>query len=341
MVRTGNPRWQRLTRAAERHGSTCVVAHNNPDPDAIASAWAVTRLIGHMTATRPSCIAGGGVTRADNREMLRLLNPPIEFVGEYDPRPDELVVFVDCQPAGGNHPVRRFPPPSHLAVIDHHPVKSAGSRLAYRDIRPHAAATASIATSYLRSADLSPGRELATALLHAVRTEVAGGETSFGRLDRQAIRWLTPEADPSAIATIQQAPLPVAYIADVIAGLQAAERAGDTVFCNLPHVSGPDLVGETADLLIRCEGIHRVLAVAEWRGKLYLSARVTDDGTDASQLLRSILPDAASAGGHQRRAGAQVPLNAESPDCIIADIRSQWFHVIGHDARIAQTLLTP
>lgn len=203
------------------------------------------------------------------------------------------------------------------------------------------ASTASTATSYLRSADLSLGRELATALLHAVRTEVAGGETSFGRLDRQAIRWLTPEADPSAIATIQQAPLPVAYIADVIAGLQAAERVGDTLFCNLPHVSGPDLVGETADLLIRCEGVHRVLAVAQWDEKLHLSARVTKNGTDASQLLRSILPDTASAGGRQRRAGAQMPIVAGMVDRALKDLRSQWFHAAGRDPHRAQVMLAP
>ena len=60
-----------------------------------------------------------------------------------------------------------------MAVIDHHPT-GRDSQLLFQDIRTDAAASASIAASYLREQQVEPGMKLATAILYAIRTETCG-----------------------------------------------------------------------------------------------------------------------------------------------------------------------
>ena len=95
-----------------------------------------------------------------------------------------------------------------------------GRSLHFRDVRPRAAASASIAASYLAEQGLEPGPKLATALLFAIRTETRGGETYHSRLDRSVLLWLTERADPSLLAEIEQRPSRLEYYGDLILGLQ-------------------------------------------------------------------------------------------------------------------------
>ena len=55
-----------------------IVMHDNPDPDAIATGWAIHRLVGERCGLPVRLVAGGEIVRAENRHMVELLNPPIE-----------------------------------------------------------------------------------------------------------------------------------------------------------------------------------------------------------------------------------------------------------------------
>ncbi len=57
-----------------------VVAHDNPDPDAISTGWAIMRLIECKLQLPVRMIGGGHIVRAENRQMVELLNPPIELM---------------------------------------------------------------------------------------------------------------------------------------------------------------------------------------------------------------------------------------------------------------------
>ena len=59
--------------------------------------------------------------------------------------------------------------------------------------------------------------------------------------------------------------------------------------CFLPKAQGPEIIGEVADLLVRCEGTHQVLCAAVVGNDLFLSVRTEDDQGDASQLVRDTI----------------------------------------------------
>ncbi len=326
--RTRRVRAERLLEVLQPYDELVVLMHDNPDPDAIATGWAIHTIIGECLG-RPSRLVGGGaIVRAENREFVSRLQPPLELVSGLDITRPTGVIFVDCSPLGVNHiPFGGLLEP--LAVIDHHPSsRLPGDVIPFVDVRPHAAASASIATAYLGQLKQEPDERLATALLYAIRTETRGFETEHSRLDRSAIRWLTKWANPSWIAEIESAPLSKSYFGDLALALQNTFLYDDAAFCLLPRVEGAEVVGEVADLLVRCVGIQRVMCAAAIEDAILLSVRTAEGGEDAGELVQTLLEGLGHGGGHAHRAGGKIPGAAgRTIDSFEKELRARWLRV--------------
>jgi nanoRNase/pAp phosphatase (c-di-AMP/oligoRNAs hydrolase) len=307
-----------------------VVMHDNPDPDAIAAGWGVQVLIEEKLSAAVRLVGGGAIVRAENRHMVDLLAPPIELVDHVDFDAGSAAVLVDCGAEATNHVVTRqqIKP---VAIIDHH---SNGQlpQASYLDIRPDAAASATIVASYLREQQIELGPKLATAMLYAVRTETCGHETHFSQLDRSILPWLTEHGDPALLAEIENAPLTRDYFADLLLALQSTFLYDDAAICFLPRASGAEIVGEVADMLIRCDGIRRVLCATIVAEDLLISARTQPGHGSATELLQTTLEGIGGAGGHSHRAGGKIYDVGHSTKFIEAlhdDLRSRWLTACG------------
>ena len=319
-------RSDKFIRALSSHKEVIIVTHNNPDPDAIAAGWAVRELISRRLKTPVRLIAGGDVIRAENRLMLEVLNPPLELIKHLQPNSLAGIVLVDCNIGMTNH-IATEVHTSPTAVIDHHNAGKKIKRLNYSDIRSNAAATASITASYLREQGIEPNPKLATAILYAIETETAGGESAYSSLDLSIITWLTPRADRKLLAEIRHAPVEQTYYAEITLAFQNSRIYDDTVFCILPHASSPEIVAEVADLLIRCNTINRVFCGAVVRADMYISVRTTESGGNATELVRVILKGLGNGGGHSRRAGGRIILSPKAqrvPKSLECTLRNNW-----------------
>lgn len=326
-------RSDRFLKVLSDYERVLVVAHDNPDPDAIATGWAIRRLVRHTLDRPVRVVAGGEIVRAENRHMMRLLAPPIELVHGVQLAGGTAVVLVDCGYGTGNHLLSEHAI-RPVAVIDHHLPSGRRGRLPFKDLRPHVAATASIATSYLREQGVGADPKLSTALLYAIRTETRAYETRHSRLDRSAILWLTPAADPAQLAEIESAPLSRDYFADLALALERTFVYQDTAICLLPRAAGPETVGEVADMLIRCETVHRVLCGAAVGDDLLVSVRTQAATESAAALVREALRGLGRGGGHEFRAGGKIPgviKGGRIPEPLQDQLRSQWLSVAGVD----------
>ncbi len=333
MTHSRSSRSERFLAAVSACDEIFVVTHDNPDPDAIASGWAIYCLIQAKLDKPVRLIGGGAIVRAENRYMLKLLEPPLELVRELACPPGTGVVLVDCGSMAQNHLLPRDAA-GPVAVIDHHPASDGAGQLRFRDVRPRSAASASIAASYLREQGVEPSRRLATALLYALQTETAGNEVYYSRLDRTILLWLSRYGDPAVLAEIENAPLSPAYFADLALALQGTFIYGDTALCLLPRASGAEIVGEVADLLVRCEGIRRVLCGAVVNEDIVLSARTHPDGEDAAALVRSTVEGLGYGGGHRHRAGGKIPGRGRGPvvlELLQDELLSRWLIACGID----------
>ena len=321
-------RWRRSARflqVIQEFDRALVVAHDNPDPDAISTGWAIMRLIESKLRLPVRMVAGGHIVRAENRQMVELLGPPIELMDCAPLEPNTAIILVDAGLDATNH-LLAGSDTRPVAVIDHH-VTGECARIPFRDIRPRVAASASIATSYLKGEAVEPGEALATALLYALKTETRGSETFYSSVDRAALTWLTKRSNPGLLAEIENAPLSRDYYADLVLALQGTLVYEDSAFCLLPRAEGPEIVGEIADLIARCRGIHRVFCGTLIEGNLLISVRTDKQGGNATALLQSTLEGCGYGGGHRHRAGGKildVSTNHRVPAPVVRELKARW-----------------
>lgn len=319
----------RLLEVLEPYDDLVVMMHDNPDPDAIATGWAIHTLIEERLDRQARLVGRGAIVRAENREFIARLQPPIELVSQLDITRPSGVIFVDCGPKAINHiPLGGILEP--LAVIDHHPSsRVSGDVIPLQDVRPQAAACATIATAYLRDLKQEPHERLATALLYAIRTETKAFETKHSTLDRRAIQWLTRWANPTWIAEIENAPLPRSYFGDLVLALQSTFLYDDAALCLLPQVDGAEVVGEVADLLIRCEEVRRVMCAAAVNDAILISVRTAENGDDAGKLVQALLEGFGHGGGHSHRAGGKIPdvTAGRITESHEKELRGRWLRV--------------
>jgi len=172
--------------------SLLIVLQDNPDPDSIASAVALRRLANSLAAVHCSIAHGGTVGRAENRALVRYLNPNMRFLDEIEFAKFDLTALVDTQPGTGNNSFPDSLIPD--VVVDHHPFRRATRCAQFVDIRSSYGATATILLEYLNRAGIRLDVPLATALLYAIRSDTQDLGQEASRADIEAIGLLYPLA---------------------------------------------------------------------------------------------------------------------------------------------------
>jgi nanoRNase/pAp phosphatase (c-di-AMP/oligoRNAs hydrolase) len=284
-------------------GSDRVLVVINADPDAIASAMAVRRLLWRRVA---------GVTlsniniikRPDNIAMVRLLRAGLVHSDETDEKKFDRFVMVDSQPSH-NEAFARF---SFDAVIDHHP--DTGIKAAFTDIRPEYGATASIMTEYLRTARIQPSAKLATALLHAIKTDTDNFERHAVNEDIRAFQFLFRYANIHLSRKIEQADLRLDFLKYFRIALQTMRMHKGRVFVHLGAVVNPDVCVVVADFFMRICSVKWSIVSGFYENKLILIFRNDGLRKDAGKTAKQGFGHLGSAGGHKSMARAEIPVQA-------------------------------
>src|SRR5438477_12228092 len=155
-----------LLGALDRPGPLVILPHDNPDPDALASAAALKYMVAALARKEAQIVLGGIVGRAENRAMLTYLNITLVPVGEVAFNRNPAVVLVDTQPGRINNSLPEGIVPA--AVIDQHPAYGDYPGVPLLDLRDQYGATSTIVTEYLRESKLVPEPKIATALFYGL-----------------------------------------------------------------------------------------------------------------------------------------------------------------------------
>jgi nanoRNase/pAp phosphatase (c-di-AMP/oligoRNAs hydrolase) len=306
-------RLRKLLTVARTHRRALVLTHDNPDPDAVASACGLAFLLEQTTRIHAQAAYGGIIGRAENKALLKVLHLNIQPVARVDAAQYDLVCLVDTQPEVGNYSLAARSAPQ--LVIDHHPTRPASLMAAFHDVGGPAGATSTLVTQYLRAAKLVPNPHLATALFYGIKSDTRDLGREVEGVDVDCYNWLFPFVDKQALSRIEHPQVPARYFA---AYHHAYERArlhggGEAVVVDLGDVYVPELVPEVAERLVSLEGCRWSLATGAYKGELYLSLRLNDRRVNAGKLVREICaPMGGSAGGHGAMAGARVPLDGRT-----------------------------
>jgi len=283
-------------------GEDHVLVIINADPDAIASAMAIKRLLWRKTA---------GVTisniniiqRPDNIAMIELLGAPLTHVDAIKEGQCNRFVIVDSQP--DHHPAFARFSPLHV-VIDHHPVTDV--KAAFTDIRPCYGATASILTEYLRAAGIKPSSKLATGLYHAIKTDTCNFERPSLVEDIRAFQFLHHHANIQLARKIEHAEIRPEYLKYFTTALQSKRIHGGRIYAYLGSVKNPDVCVLVADFFMRIHSITWSIVSCLCSHKLIIVFRNDGLRKDAGKLAKKAFGSFGSAGGHQGMARAEIPI---------------------------------
>jgi nanoRNase/pAp phosphatase (c-di-AMP/oligoRNAs hydrolase) len=285
-------------------GRWLVLTHDNPDPDALASATLLCSVLRRAFKQRATAAYGGIVGRAENREMMRSLHLQVSHIRHLSLKRYQRFALVDTQPRTGNNQLPAEIQPD--LVIDHHPVRKATLSAPFLDIRPTYGATATVLGEYILAAGIRPTHTLATALIYAIRSETQDFSREFAGPDKAIYDLFFPLANHRLLARIQNPRLPLSYFGDLHAALERLEAVDSLVLSHLGEVGQPDIVPELADLLLRMEGKTWALCTGFYGDRLYLSIRTTNPRADAGALMRRLIGRRGKGGGHGRTAGGWI-----------------------------------
>jgi len=295
-----------LWKVIQGAGRLLIVTHDNPDPDALASACALSRLVRSRLDMPARICCEGIVGRAENRALARELRLKLYPASRVEWRKWPAVALVDTQPGTGNNSLPPRVAPE--VVIDHHPPLR-NVRAKFVDVRPAYGATTTILGEYLlaESVDAPPG--LAAAICYAIASETQDLAREAGEADAEVYVRFYLAADKRALGRILHPRLKHSYFSTLTRAVLSAFTYGNIIGSHLGEIPYPDFVSLVADLLLAHERMGWSIVTGVHRGQFHVSLRARSPRARAGALLRRILRPWGRAGGHDTMAGGSIPLS--------------------------------
>lgn len=274
-----------------------------PDPDSIASAMVLKRLLWRVVS-RVSIAYFGEIQRLDNQVMVEAVAAPLFKMSKIDITVFNRFALVDSQP----HHSELFMEFKFDIIIDHHPFrgKLVGT---YIDIRPEYGATATIMTEYLRAAKIIPSKTLATAILYAIKTDTSNFERGATGRDVEQFQYVFHYANRSLLSKIERAELRIADLNLYRKALRNMKITRGRLFSYLGSVDSPDICVQLADFFMRVHRITWSIIAGLYNGTLVIIFRCDGQRKDAGKMAKNAFSSYGSAGGHKAAARAEIQID--------------------------------
>lgn len=299
---TAKSRLESFLSLFEKEDDVLVVI--NADPDAIASAMAIKRILRYrvkgVTIAHPN-----EIRRVNNVTMVERLKVPLEKLRNVDCDEFSKKVIVDSQP---NH-LPAFENIEFDAIIDHHPTGNGGWQdVPFVDIRPEYGACSTMLVEYLRAGNMKPSVALATALFYGIKVDTQNFENKSLQADGICFRYLFDIANRNLVRKFELADLrrhELKYFKTALDGLKYSKGR---YYSHLGRVPSPDVLVIVADFLNHVGDVDWVFVSGIHNEKLVVIFRCDGYRKSAGKLASKTFGELGSAGGHKDAARAEVPL---------------------------------
>jgi len=286
---------------AQFAGDDHVLVLINADPDAIACAMAVKRLLWRKVAS-VTLSNINIIKRPDNIAMIRLIGTPLIHVKKIKANQYTRFVIVDSQPAH-NELFQQF---DYDVIIDHHP--KTDSDAPFRDVRSDYGANASILTEYLKAAKIKPSAKLATALFLGIKTDTHDFERQTLLEDIRAFQFLFRYANMHLVRRIELADLTPDFLEYFEIALRTRRIRKQHAFIHLGQVKNPDICVIIADFFMRLNNVNWSIVSGCYQNSLVIIFRNDGIRKNAGKLAKQSFGAFGSAGGHKSVARAEIPV---------------------------------
>ena len=285
--------------------SVALLLQDDPDPDGLASALALRKILGRKAQTAP-ILTFGGITRPENVAMVKLLGIEVEKIErDSDLLKYSGVVMIDCQPSFfRGHKIRVD------AIVDHHP-KPQGTHydVPFEEIRQDLGATSSLMTLLLRAAGEVPSQRLATALLYGIKSDTLALNREVSESDLDSFVFLYPLMNGNTLRRIERPELPREYLEELRKGLKFLKSAKGITVLPVPSADREEWIPQAADFALQIEETLWSVGVGVYQDNVVLSGRNCGYVHHCGEVFKELFDVIGVAGGHKTMAKAIIPKN--------------------------------
>ncbi len=274
----------------------------NADPDAIASALALKRILWRRVRTA-GIYRINPIKRADNLAMIKLLKVDQKHARKLKASEITKWAVVDSQP----HHDPALAKHDYDIIIDHHPPGEGLSAL-FMDIQPRYGATSTIMIEYLRAAKIKPSPRLATALFYGIKTDTENFARPSTDNDIKAFRFLYPFVNTHIIKKIESSEMSRKSLKSFQTALNNFELIRNRAFVHMGRVNDPDVLVMIADFFLKVAEASWSIVSGVYGQKLIVIFRNAGFRRDAGKTAQKLFGKWGGAGGHRNAARAEIPL---------------------------------
>ncbi len=272
------------------------------DPDAMASALAMKRLIRHRVS-EVTIAHVNEIRRVNNVAMMQLLKIPLVKLRQVKASEYNKKILIDSQPPH-NPDFMQF---QYDVVVDHHPLTT-GWEAPFVDIRPEYGAVSSIFTEYMRSLKIKPSVALSTALIYGIKTDTNNFEKECTIQDVLCFQYLFKRMNRHLLHKIEASDIRRSELKYFRKAFEEIRVRKNRLLAHVGRVPNPDILVIIADFLNHVHDIGWVFISGEYRDRLVVIIRCDGYRKDAGKLAQRVFGPLGFAGGHREKARAEVPL---------------------------------
>ena len=273
-----------------------IQTHNFPDPDAIASAYAMQNLLQARGISSTICYKGK-IDRYSTEKLQELLRLEFLHIEDLESRltDEDEVILVDAQK--GNSNIINMTG-DEIICIDHHP-KNDKYPYRFSDIRPEVGACATIMAQYFFENDVPMSRSVATALTYAIRIDTNNLSRGVSKLDFEMAYRMYDLCDYDTIHMLENSNL---CFEDLVAYSKAI--ASIEVYDNISFAdagAGCPVIANISDFMLALKEVSFSVVYARREGGVQLSVRSEKPSLDAGKIVSKALAGLGSGGGAMPR----------------------------------------
>lgn len=286
---------------AKQHRRIYIQPHNVPDPDAIASSYALKELF-HIHGIKSKIIYVDLIEKANSKRMVEIFDIALEQKeNNFVSHDKDFVILIDAQLGNSNLTDIKS---KNVAVIDHH-ASAEEIDYSFKDIRLEAGACSTIIASYYHELNLVPSSEVATALVYGIMNDTDNLTRNNNKADADMFYWLYNLADFTRIKNLRMNEIGKGDIYAYAKALQNIEIYGNIGFIHIEDCND-SLLGTISDMVYTIEGVSVVISYAKRDDGIKFSIRSGERSVKANRLIKFILADKGIGGGHDVMAGGFI-----------------------------------
>jgi len=316
-----------------------IQCHDNPDPDAIASAFALYKFLAEQGKDAQIVYSGVSEIRKTNLLLMVVeLKIPLRFIKRdddssvFEGKGKNILVMLDCQYGAGN--VKKLAA-DEIAIIDHHVKEMPETPLS--DIRPFLGSCSTLMWHLLCNAgfDFKNHLDVGTALYYGLYTDTNRLSEIMHPLDkdlRDNIKY-----DSGLMKKLRNSNLSIGDLT-IAANTLLNHRICEKINCAVFEAEScdPNVLGFISDLALQVDNIVVCVVFCRVSGGLKLSVRSCVREVMANELAEKICRGIGSGGGHNSKAGGFISMdkleecNAANPSKYLIEHLTQYFDEYDH-----------